>query len=254
MQCYIHNKININKIIPPALFHHEQALSLCLIKFPFTSWGMLGHIFCVLLCTQQQCVCCCCFATTLVLFTYNFLILLKQKDHIQYLQCQNTASAILLVNCLWPQTMTLVVYLVVKREHFDGPYHLLGETQKIHLTKETAATIKLYEYIIHNLEIYLHTTLSFSVSPHDYAWCWQMALSEKSFVVVKVSIIFFLSRWKGPWGPMSQCQLIGMINVKRRRRQQQPQEVSSSFLLDLDWETKEHWPFLTISSIPNMEN
>ena len=106
------------------------------------------------------------------------------------------------------------------------------------------------KYIIHNLEIYLHTTLSFSVSPHDYAWCWQMALSEKSFVV-KVSI--FLSRWKGPWGPMLQCQLIGMINVKRRGRQQHGQ-VSSSFLLDLDWETKEHWPFLTISSIPNMEN
>ena len=100
---------------------------------------------------------------------------------------------------------------------------------------------------IHNLEICLRCLFSLT---RDYTWCWQMALSEKSFVV-KVSI--FLSRWKGPWGPMLQCQLIGMINVKRRGRQQHGQ-LSSSFLLDLDWETKEHWPFLTISSIPNMEN
>ena len=107
---------------------------------------------------------------------------------------------------------------------------------------------------LHIFTIWKFACFVFFILTRDYTWCWQMALSEKSFVVVKVSIIFFLSRWKGPWGPMSQCQLIGMINVKRRRRQQQPQEVSSSFLLDLDWETKEHWPFLTISSIPNMEN
>ena len=137
--------------------------------------------------------------------------------------------------------MTLVVYLVVKRDHFNGPYHLLGEIQKIKIKQHTL-------YTIHNLEICL---LCLFLS-RDYTWCWQMTLSEKSFVVVKVSI--FLSRWKGPRGPMSQCQLIGMINVKRRGRQQQPRSVSSSFLLDLDWETKEHWPFLTISSIPNMEN